>query len=163
MTGSGSPGGFDITTSNSVNGKPVRYIKNPLYVYRDNLQSTMNRAAVRGSRDALTVGAYVIDRLQELYGEEYQLENLWWCVRRVWKWVHKIYEAGTEKENAEFLGEVREFLKVHIFGTKETLPHMRGRDRFLITLFIRHPHLFAVAVKSRSQLKLLKRRLRAVI
>ncbi|MDA7900926.1 glycosyltransferase family 2 protein [Akkermansiaceae bacterium] len=141
----------------------VRYIDNSLYVYRDNPQSTMNLAAVRGNRDALTVATYVIDRLKDLYGGEYQRENLWWCVRRVLRWVYRIHEAGTVKENAEFLGEVREFLKVHIFRTKETLPHMRDRDRFLVSMFIRHPHIFGVAVISRRRLMLLKRRCRAVI
>lgn len=127
----------------------VHYIDVPLYVYRDNPNSIMNCSAVRGSRDTLTVASYVIDRLHELYGEEYCQENLWWCVRRVWQWVHKIYAAGTEKDNAEFLGEVRTFLETYVSASKKKPPHMQAKHRFLIMLFIRHKHLFATMQKLR--------------
>lgn len=101
---------YYMTPSLFKNCNNIKYVQKELYIYRDNEDSIMRQSAVKCSNDIIEVTKNVIKELQEFYGEEYAQENLWWCLRRVWRWIGKIYDQQSELDNKEFLNEVKLYL-----------------------------------------------------
>ena len=95
-----------------LNVRKVVYTPHLWYLYRENPQSIMADLSRRCNPQVIQVAHHVVSVIQT-YDHSLYLHTLWSNLKRVWKYVGIIYQAGRQKEEMEFLGMVKNLLKVY--------------------------------------------------
>lgn len=93
--------------------KQVYYLDRPYYVYRENPTSIMKNSEIRVSSDIIYVTQSVLQNIQANYPTEVYENCIWWCLKRVWKWIGILYLNGNVAANKEFVSQTKELFRKH--------------------------------------------------
>ncbi|PSL40700.1 glycosyltransferase involved in cell wall biosynthesis [Planomicrobium soli] len=104
---------FSIIPEIFLRSNQIIYTPEFKYFYNIRNDSTMGNVYKKPSIDIIKASKHVIDHLKADY-EEIYLSTLWFCIKRVWKWIGIIYSTKKVKENKIFVKEARTFIKTYI-------------------------------------------------
>lgn len=83
-----------------------------VYLYRENVQSTMSGLYRHCNTQVIDVAEHVIQTIKQFDNELYHI-TLWSNIKRVWKYVGMIYSQKRRKNELNFLSKVRALIKLY--------------------------------------------------